>query len=322
MEPRPTPPSDLLVGLPAGLVARPLDLPDARAVFTVMAAQEQHDIGTVEVEEADIVADWQRPSVDVPATTVGIFDGDVLVAYGELGSPTRSDAAVHPDYRGRGLGTAISAWLRDQARRRGADVVGGSVPQGSAADLLLAELGYFVRWESWILALPDGAEIVAQPLPDGYTVRTATGGEDHRAAWTVIEDAFLEWSVRDRQSFEDFTATTLQRPGFEPWQLRVVTDPAGQVVGVCFLVLAEDVGYVDRLAVRKDQRGRGLARVLLADAFGNAREHGATRSELSTDSRTGALGLYRKVGMEVQSTWVHRAVHLSPVSGTAPSLAG
>ncbi|MDX6326757.1 MAG: mycothiol synthase, partial [Nocardioidaceae bacterium] len=51
-------------------------------------------------------------------------------------------------------------------------------------------------------------------------------------------------------------------------------------------------------------------RSLLVDAFGNAREHGATRSELSTDSRTGALGLYEKVGMVVTSTWVHRAINV------------
>jgi hypothetical protein len=49
---------------------------------------------------------------------------------------------------------------------------------------------------------------------------------------------------------------------------------------------------------------------MLVDAFGLARDHGATRSELSTDSRTGALGLYEKVGMVVTSTWVHRAVTL------------
>ena len=52
------------------------------------------------------------------------------------------------------------------------------------------------------------------------------------------------------------------------------------------------------------------ARALLVDCFAEAREHGATRSELSTDSRTGALGLYERVGMRVTSTWVHRAIAL------------
>ena len=32
----------------------------------------------------------------------------------------------------------------------------------------------------------------------------------------VIEDAFLEWSVRERTPFEDCEAKTIERPGFEP----------------------------------------------------------------------------------------------------------
>jgi GNAT superfamily N-acetyltransferase len=87
-------------------------------------------------------------------------------------------------------------------------------------------------------------------------------------------------------------------------------DADGHAVGACFLTMNGDIGYVPKLAVRRDRRGLGLARALLADAFANARDHGATRCELATDSRTGALGLYERVGMVVTSTWVHRAVDL------------
>jgi GNAT superfamily N-acetyltransferase len=296
--------------LPEGLTARPLTEADARAVFEVMAAQEMHDLGTVEIEEADIVGDWQRPSFDVSASTVGVFDGKRLVAYAEVGTEGRGDAAVHPLDRGRGIGTALAGWTRALARERGASVFGMSVPQGSPADVLLESLGYYVRWTSWVLELPEGKQIGTEPLPDGYSIRTAEGEADHRAAWTVIEDAFLEWSQRDRRSFEDYSATTLRRPGFEPWNLTLVVDGDGNAVGACFLILSEGTGYVDQVAVRKDRRGMGLARALLADAFANAREHGAIRCDLSTDSRTGALGLYERVGMVVTSTWVHRAVDL------------
>ena len=51
-------------------------------------------------------------------------------------------------------------------------------------------------------------------------------------------------------------------------------------------------------------------------AFERARDEGATHSELSTDSRTGALDLYRKVGMEVTQTWTHLVIDLPrPESG-------
>jgi ribosomal protein S18 acetylase RimI-like enzyme len=64
------------------------------------------------------------------------------------------------------------------------------------------------------------------------------------------------------------------------------------------------------LAVRKDQRRGGLARALLVDCFELSRANGRPRAELSTDSRTGALGLYERVGMRITSTWLHRAIEV------------
>ena len=82
------------------------------------------------------------------------------------------------------------------------------------------------------------------------------------------------------------------------------------MVGVAVVILADDTAFVDRLATRGDHRNRGIAQALLVDAFAQGRAHGATVSELSTDSRTGALGLYEKVGMVVTSNYVNRATQL------------
>jgi mycothiol synthase len=294
----------------AGLTARPLRTDDARAVYEVMAAQEQADLGKVEIEEADIVGDWQKPSFDVGASTVGVFDGETLVAYAEVAVNGRGDAAVHPDYRGRGIGTALAAWMPVRTGALGGTVIGSPVPQGSPGDRLLEKLGWRIRWTSWVLALPEGRVIQERPLPEGYAIREAKPSE-YPAVHDVVEDAFLEWSVRDRESHEDFLATTVNRPGFEPWHLRVVTDAAGVIVG-CALVQMftgpPSEAFISRLAVRRDQRHQGLAQALLVDSFARGREHGASRSALSTDSRTGALALYEKVGMEVGDVWVNRAV--------------
>jgi mycothiol synthase len=297
--------------LPAGLTTRPLRREDSGIVFALMAAQEQEDLGTVEIEEADIVGDWAKPSHDLAARSVAVLDGDLLVGYAELMGVDRADTAVLPSHRGRGIGTWLAWWLRDLGRRLGSPVVGNPVPEGGPGDRLLAALGYEVRWTSWVLQLPPGTEIPERELPEGYAVRTATDA-DLRAAHGVLEDAFLEWSVRDREPFEDFRASLVERPGFEPWNLRVLTDDGGTVVGVSLVHVAPGgVAYVARLAVRRDQRGRGLAQALLVDSFRLAREHGASVSELSTDSRTGALGLYEKVGMRSIATWVNRAVRLA-----------
>jgi mycothiol synthase len=295
--------------LPDGLTSRPLTMEDARAVFEVMAAQEQADLGKVEIEEADIVGDWQKPSFDIGASTVGVFDGDTLVAYAEASLSGRGDAAVHPSYRRRGIGTTLAEWMRARTGVLGGKVIGSPVPVGSPGDQLLEKLGWRVRWTSWVLTLPDGKEIQERPLPDGYAVREARP-EEYPAVQNVIEDAFLEWSVREREPYDDFLATTVNRPGFEPWQFRVVTAASGEIVGVALVQMYGEPpseAFISRLAVRRDQRNRGLAQALLVDSFARGREHGASRSALSTDSRTGALALYEKVGMEVGDVWVNRA---------------
>lgn len=304
--------------LPEGLTTRPLQKSDAHAVWVLMAAQEQEDIGEVGIEESDIAGDWARPSHDLGARSVGVFDGETLVAYAELMGADRADTSVLPSARGRGIGTWLAHWLEDLGRRIGSDVIGMPVPQGSPGDRLLEDLGFRVRWTSWVLKLPEGATIPDRDLPEGYVVRTAESGDLH-AAHEVLEDAFLEWSVRDRETFEDFEARTSGRPGFEPWNLRVVVDPNGTVVGVSVVLASDDgsIGYVDRLAVRRDQRHRGLAQALLADSFAQARAHGTTTSELSTDSRTGALGLYQKVGMVADQIWVNRGIDLVSIKESA-----
>ncbi|WP_322920561.1 GNAT family N-acetyltransferase [Nocardioides renjunii] len=311
--PASTAPTPSTPGLPAGLTTRPLRTSDAHAVFVLMAAQEAEDIGQVAIEEADIVSDWAKPSHDLGARSVGVFEGEALVAYAELMGADRADTAVLPSHRGRGIGTWLAHWLQDLGRAVGSSVIGMPVPQGSPGDRLLESLGYHVRWTSWVLKLPEGATIPERDLPPGHVVRTAEPAE-LRAAHDVLEDAFLEWSVRERESFEDFEAATTGRPGFEPWNLRVVVDADGAVVGVSLVLVSDNgtTGYVDRLAVRRDQRNRGLAQALLVDSFARAREHGTSTSELSTDSRTGALGLYERVGMVATSTWVNRGIQLGP----------
>jgi mycothiol synthase len=301
--------STVVPALPEGLTARPLTIADAQGVFEVVAAEELVDLGEVDITFEDVLSDWQRPSYDITASTVGVFDGDRLVAYGDVAGPDHAYAAVHPDHQGRGIGAAIATWIRETARTRGSTRIGSQVPAGSAADRLMADLGYRTRWTAWDLELPEGVEITAYPLPDGFALRDATPG-DHAAAWTLIEDAFLEWSDRPRHPIDDFASWVWARPGFEPWNLRLLENPAGELVGATHVYLSGDSAYVARIAVRRDHRGRRLSRSMLVDAFGLAREHGATRSYLSTDTRAGARGVYEAAGMVVTSTWVNRAIEL------------
>jgi mycothiol synthase len=295
------------VDLPDGLTERALVMTDAASVAAVIAAQELVDAGEVMIDEADIVAEWQRPTFDVANSTVGVFKGERLVAYAEVSASGRGDVAVHPDYRGRGIGGALARWMQELARSTGVVTIGLPTPTGSPGARLMNNLGYRVRWTSWVLRLPADQTITSQPVPDGYVIRQADPN-DYRAVHAVIEDAFSEWSDRPRESYEDFAATVYERPGFEPWHVSVASAHVGHVVGALFLIMDGEQCFVGKLAVQRDHRHRGLARALLANAFAWGREHGATVCELTTDSRTGALGLYENLGMAVTSTWLNYAI--------------
>jgi len=297
--------------LPPGLTARPLTTDDLDAAFAVYSGAELEDSGHLALEPEDIAGDWARPSFNLATDSIGVFDGERLVGAAEVTrSGARAEGAVRPGERGRGIGSWLAAWTERRATSLGSSRVGQVAPDGSLPQRLLLGRGYTLSHTSWVLELPDGTEIPERPLPTGYTLATADTADRERAAYEVIQDAFDEWEGRVRDSFEDWAATTVRRPGAEPWQLRLV-ERDGAVVAASFTILdSQGAGYVYQLAVERTHRGQGLAQSLLADAFGRARERGATRSELSTDSRTGALDLYLKVGMEVTQVWPHLVTDL------------
>src|SRR4051794_19358510 len=147
------------LALPDGLTSRVLTHDDAQAVYEVMAAQEQVDVGKVEIEPADIVSDWSRPSWDIATSTIGVLDGARLVAYAELSGQDRGACGVHPDYRRRGIGTALAGWLEETVRRQGGSEYGAPVPQGSAGGVLLGKLGHPIPPARWGLQMAQGGGV-------------------------------------------------------------------------------------------------------------------------------------------------------------------
>jgi mycothiol synthase len=293
--------------LPAGLAARPLTRADLPDVYALMAAHEERVLGERMIDLEDLEGDWQRPSFEPERDSVAVLDGEQMVAYGEVYRTRRAEVYVHPEAWGRGIGTALARWTCRLAREHGGTLVGQTVSdRDEGAVALFRRLGYEPLWTSWILALPPEVAIPASPLPAGYAIRELEPGRDEQAAYQVVEDAFNEWPDREPSGYDDWAAAVLGRPGFAPWHLLLVVH-GDEVVGACHLVMSGDTGWVNQIAVAREHRGRGLAQALLATAFAAARSHGAPRAELSTDSRTGALGLYEHLGMQVASSFTHWA---------------
>jgi mycothiol synthase len=289
--------------LPPGLRAAPLSAADTGAVTSVWRACEEHDDGLAEVVEADVVAFLGRPSFHFARDTVGVRDGDALVAFAVQLGVRITFAHVLPAYRGRGIGAWLLRWSQDAARALGADLTAQEISDNEHAAIALLERdGYTRRWDAWAMEIALEEEPSAPALPSGYAIRDFVPGRDDRVAFDVIDRAFSEWPEHVPSTFEDWVATSLGRPGFAPPLLGLVEGDV-EVVGAVLLIQDADGGWIDQLAVAREHRGRGLARALLVHAFGMTWRRGGRRCGLGTDARTGARGLYEHVGMRVRKTY-------------------
>lgn len=264
-------------------------------------------IGFTMWEREDLVSDFRIDGVDPARDTVGVFRADDLVGWGFLPNDRGAWVDVHPDVR-LGIGTWLRLWSEGRAKERGAGRVGQTINDRAtdAVDLLVAA-GYTPRRISWILSM-EHAERPADPVPpDGITLRAYLPG-DEREALTMFETAFVEWPDRFPSTLGTWRAMTIEREGFAPEDLVLALD-GDQVVGGAFLIDSDEI-WVDKLAVRRDHRQRGIARTLLQVAFQRGFDRGYPATALSTDSNTGALTLYEKVGMHVRESYTHLAIDL------------
>jgi mycothiol synthase len=223
----------------------------------------------------------------------------------------RAEALVHPENRGRGLGAFLAQWTWAVARAEGRDRVGQTISDNErAAATLFESLGYERGHTAWILRTDVLGPRQAPRLPAGYRFRPYLPGTDDLPIYRLIDEAFSEWRNADSESmgFENWVASTLKdvTPSFVVLLERAGIDPAdgahagilvGAAVGHDYEAAGE--GWIEQIAVQREHRGRGLARALLEESFRRFHEAGRARAAVSTDSRTGALGLYGQVGMAV-----------------------
>ena len=293
------------IDLPQGYTARPTTRDDLEATFRLVADCERHDSGSVDVAMSDIAADWDRPDFDLAAMSLSVWQGDELAATGDV-FMGRAEVDVAPAHRGRGIGSAMLPWTWAVARADGRATVGQTVSdrRTDAAELFRAH-GYEVGHTAWALRIDLGEEPPPTPsLPEGLAFRDLRPLHDDREVFEVIDVAFAEWPDRESHGFENWVASSLHREEVVPELVPLVVE-GDRIVGVAlnYRYDGDEEGWTQQLAVDKRYRGRGLGRALLQESFRRFHGVGFRHCGLSTDSRTGALGLYEHVGMYVRESF-------------------
>lgn len=245
-------------------------------------------------------------------------DSPTLVGAALLPLPqgrTMALVAVHPAWRGRGIGSALAGWLEDEVaavcRSPHAETV-TLVQRVLASDRDAAAL---LRARGWqrsrsLLRMEralTGGE--ADSVPAGTIEVRPVVAEREMEALLLAE--YLAFRESERYDPADFARALARRrqwlatdPRFDPTVWFVAfADDEGLIAGVCLCTLQtverEDMAWINRLAVRVPWRRRGIGQALLANAFAELARRGKRHVGLYVVAdNEAAVRVYRQAGMD------------------------
>ena len=280
---------------------RPIVESDADAVASIVVQDSEALTGRPSRLGPNDVRDWWSRADLAHDSWLFLDDGEPVAAgwLHPYGDKAAFAGVVAQRAKGRGYGSAIVERAETAAAGRGLARMHTWVPPEDAAAIsLFRERGYDEVRRFYEMAIEFAAAPPEPVVPEGF-VLDLFREEDARAFHDTLEDAF-----RDHWEWHG-------TPFDEWWELRRDNDQslwfvirAGSEIAAAVRNDAErnGGGYAGIIGVRRDWRGRGLAKALLLRTFGEFWRRGVTRVSLDVDadSPTGATRLYETVGMHVE----------------------
>jgi GNAT superfamily N-acetyltransferase len=204
----------------------------------------------------------------------GVLAGSGVVGKSDMAGFGAVSARVLPDWRRRGVGTAILRDLAWRAASLGFAVVGSNVDDPGSVKF--AERFGFREVDRQIEQVREIGDEPAPRIPDGVEIARAS---DRPGLWRAV------YEVVGAQAFQDMALDAPLEISLEQWEREWITDPDavfialadGEVIGCAGLLPDPDVP--DRAenaltAVRRDWRRRGVAAALKRLTLTWAADHG------------------------------------------------
>jgi len=324
-----------LGSLPRGFTARPATMDDLPAAVELHELNEREVLGHTTGFAHRFEMFWTSPDCTVgeDIRVVESPEGKVVGCVKVVAQPpfiqARMIGDVHPECRGRGIGSYLVQWAEGRARE-----VTARAPEGArltlqswapAADersaaLLSDQDMTVVRHFVFMLIDFDGPP-EAPVWPEGVAIRPVTLAEHGRAIAVADEEIFRDhWGFAprsDEQAYERFKHWTEHDPELDEslWFVAFAGDEIAGV-SVCWPKAEQDpsTGYIGILGVRRPWRGKGVGLALLRHSFVEFHKRGKRRAALHADAEniTGALRLYTKAGMHIARQYRHFEKELRP----------
>jgi ribosomal protein S18 acetylase RimI-like enzyme len=206
-----------------------------------------------------------------------------------------------------GLRTEILDRGEEFARAEGAErILTGAAEPDAAARELFESRGYREARRFYEMTIELTEDPVVPEVPDGLAVDEVREGEE-RAFYDALNEAFAEHWEWHPTPFEEWFERRQGQHHDEHGPVWFVIRDGDELAAVT----RNDAdsaggGYVGAIGVRPAWRGRGLAKVLLYRTFAEFWRRGTPRVTLDVDTEnaTGAVALYERVGMRVETCGV------------------
>ena len=283
---------------------RPFVDDDAPVVAALISADEERFYGRPgRLTGADILMFlqysketwiWEEGGSVVASASFGMH-GDAANIRGVVGD------------KGRGLGTEILERGEAFARAEGAKKIhAGAAEPDAAARALFASRGYREVRRFYEMAIELTEEPATPAVPDGL-VLDELHEDEYEAFYDALNEAFAEHSEWHPDPFDEWLERRRGQHRDEHGPVWFVVRHGDELAAVTRNdVSVAGGGYVGAIGVRPAWRGKGLGKALLQATFAEFWRRGTTRVTLDVDAQntTGAVALYERVGMYVDSCGV------------------
>ena len=286
---------------------------DLEAIVGLLNACDVAETGWPDTAADDVSGDWDLAGFELTKDAWIAEAGDAsVVGYAYTGDQVRTgeleaDVWVHPEH----AEPELARRLLGLAERRARQLASGRGYAAPALDVfcdstnavkreLLQGRGFTLRLTVIRMAIDLEADLREPGPPAGVELREFRAGDDDRAMYAAMTEAFADHYRQSDEPYEAWRARLLGRGAFDPgsWALAWAgSEPVGGLIAYD----KGDLGWIQGLGVRRAWRRSGIGGALLAHAFAALARRGQLRVELAVDAEgeTRALGVYERSGMHI-----------------------